>query len=581
MNSRVSETAARQPDGQPQSTVVSGRLRSSHPLQWYVDDSPRQLAQGTRLAQFKNAPVPRANGLLPPVHAGVDAWSSMDVGNGVPSRHSSKPVQLRAQAPMQGNGIDPGPGQGKQQPQEARQGNDNHTLNAGVPVRQAQKHRQNVAVERSAQSSQRSAQTTGMSPRKSALYDAAFAGRLRADQVSMAPIQRALSGSQVAELAVATGRIGSGVGRPIADRLQDGSARLGEQRIEMPMPQLGSASVQGIVQQVATLNPRAAAVQVHGGHYDVVARLNPWIKVAGGVITHENTTNHHQTSPGAGWVFVTYPNLVAGGVDRKKALVGQAWGSAGGGAPAGSAATYTTPSATFNPAAMPPAFHVLPPDRLPGVPQHYAWKGGGSMATPYIPHRDPIAAPSSPGYNVDAQMIGSRLTYSSYHNDASAAAPAGVRVLSGYAEVAQSGHTYGGQRNYPMTNDDYEDPSSRRHGRGHVVDHADGDATTTASSRNYVPEDRNFNSGARNHMVQGLRPVGGYYQVRYEYSAVPTRVQDGTAVPTTEHFMISPSAGAPEYVAVDNTGGYPADRSRAAASGSRKLPSTFPFSKNF
>ncbi|HWX00385.1 hypothetical protein [Collimonas sp.] len=405
------------------------------------------------------------------------------------------------------------------------------------------------------------------------LRRAAMSGRLSSEQINMRPAQQALSAADLTQLAAATKSMVNPASQPIADALAAGSAAVAGDVIAMRSPAIGDGSAQAVARGVSALRPKAAAVEVAGNQYRVMARLNPWIQVAGGVITSMNTTNHHMTPPaGAGWQFVTYPNLTAGGVDisNRSVIVGQPWGSGGGG---GGVSSFTVPSATFDPTSVPSSFHSLPHDRLPSLPSGHAWTGGGSTATPYVPMRDPLVAPSSPGYDVDAEDIGGRLVYSSYQRDPTPINPGGTRVLSGYAEVAQSGHTYSGSRSYPMTTNSFADPGGARYGRGHVVDHADGSHATTTSLQNYVPEDPDFNSGARNHMVQSIRPSGGYYQARYDYPSAPTYTIGGAPIPSVEHFQTVPSGGTREYAAVDNQN-YPADRHRIAVNPYLQPPTT-------
>lgn len=393
-----------------------------------------------------------------------------------------------------------------------------------------------------------------------ALRVAATEGRLTTHQVNLRPITQSFAVDQLAYLGAAMKDISDPSSKPLSDGLAEGTVTVANGALQIAQPSPGDGSPRGMALGVAAMRPKETSLQVQGDRYRVMARLNPWIQVAGGMITAVNS-NHHATSPGPGWNFVTYAMLAAGGVNRNPTLIGQPWGGAGAAA-APLAPAYTVPSATFNPAGMPAAFHSLAHDQLPAMPDGYAWSGGGSAATPYVPMRNPVARPMSPGYDVDAEVVGGRLVYSSYHGDAASAH--GTRVLGAYAQVAPTGMTYGGGRHYPVSTADFVHGATAVHyGRGHAVDHADGSATTTSSGQNFVPESRDFNSGARNHLVQGLRSTGGNYQVSYQYPAATTSTHNGTAIPAVEHFLTRPTGGTPSYYAVDNLN-YPASRSTAA-----------------
>lgn len=283
--------------------------------------------------------------------------------------------------------------------------------------------------------------------------------------------------------------------------------------------------------------------------------------------------------------------VATGGLSLVPTAVGLLGGGAVGGAIGGIADYFTAPAAPahvpaaaparvrasrYDPAAMPAAFHALPPALLPPVSHGYSWTGGAGA--PYDLERDPIARPASPHLEIATQQVGGRLSYRSFEDDPTSPVPGRTRVLGAMTAAAPSGGTFRGHRNYPMHSAEFVDPASgTSYGRGHAVDHADGDAATTSSRTNYVPEDHDFNMGARNSLVQGLRRRGGGdYRSTYEYAAAAPHTADGTAIPAREHFQVLPAAGAAEYYDVPMQGGYPASRSLAAAAPFARPPGTAP-----
>jgi hypothetical protein len=153
-------------------------------------------------------------------------------------------------------------------------------------------------------------------------------------------------------------------------------------------------------------------------------------------------------------------------------------------------------------------------------------------------------------------------------------------TLSAGAQVQPKGGGYGGPRNYPMTTADYTDSSGTKWGRGHAVDHYDGSKTTTTSRWNYVPESPYFNEGARNSTVQSLRPGGGSYVARYEYSGTPVRVADSTMVPNVEHFSTWDSSNAQTYYQVPNQA-YPPSRKKNAVTPFVQPSTSWPIPPNY
>lgn len=126
------------------------------------------------------------------------------------------------------------------------------------------------------------------------------------------------------------------------------------------------------------------------------------------------------------------------------------------------------------------------------------------------------------------------------------------------------GGTYKGPRNYPMSSSDYVDPNGTTMGRGHGIDHADGNEDTTSNSLNYTPQNVHWNERARNHLVsKARRDGGGKYKEYYEYSPKPKLTFNGTPIPERNHFTME-SGGNQEYYNIP-TYGYPQDRKLIAS----------------
>lgn len=312
-----------------------------------------------------------------------------------------------------------------------------------------------------------------------ALHQRAQAGTLSASQVQLARAEQSLSVDGLAQLAAGLRGVGNATARPIPAQLQAGIAAVRGQVVQLKAPFLGDRSGGALARGVAAMQPQDTSLSVRQGRYQLKVRLNPWIVVAAGKIDKvDAVTRHNQASPGSTWQFVSYRTLTAAGVNATgSALIGQAWPpvAIAAAAIAPVVPQYSVQSTTYTPRAMPTAFHNLAPHQRPELSTGQAWTRNARTNELEI-WRDPLQAPASPGTNVTASMVGSRLTYRSYIPDPSAANSAGQRVLSAYADVAARGSTYPGARNYPMTTSDYYDAGGAHWGRGHGVDHADGDA---------------------------------------------------------------------------------------------------------
>ncbi len=426
---------------------------------------------------------------------------------------------------------------------------------------------------RQLQQGRRIAQCQGLAAGESPAGAMALAGTLGPGQVSHEPVEQALPAQEVHRLAQGLRGAGKPGQRPLARGVADGSLEVSGGKVILPSLSRPGASGTGLASGIRGLSPQATRLSVQGDRFQVQAKMNPWIQVAGGKITHVDNGPHNK-SMGPGWTFYKKSVLESQGVDTSVSLIGQSFGP-GGTTSMTPSGGFTVPSATFDPSAQTSSFHVLPHSLLPPVPPGYTWTGGGSSSTPYIPMRDPVVCPTSPGFNVDSEDVGSSTVCTSYISDPSSSG--GTQVLGGMFQVQPGGNHFTGPRDYPMTSKDYKHSVTHQTlGRGHVVDHAEGSQSTTSSSHNYVPENTAFNEGARNHLVRGMRPTGGAVLVSYDYSATPDRTMDGTAIPDREHFMIQPTGQTAEYYDIPNQT-YPNDRKTSAATPYQKPSTSYPF----
>ncbi|RKH67105.1 hypothetical protein [Corallococcus aberystwythensis] len=123
-------------------------------------------------------------------------------------------------------------------------------------------------------------------PAAAALRRAAAAGTLTARQVRLSHRPSLpLSPEGVAELARSMSGIGDPRATPIPDALQNGTARLDGEAIQMPGPQ-NARSPAALAAGVKRLNPRATRLVLGPQRYNLQARLNPWVSVATGNYLH-------------------------------------------------------------------------------------------------------------------------------------------------------------------------------------------------------------------------------------------------------------------------------------------------------
>lgn len=103
------------------------------------------------------------------------------------------------------------------------------------------------------------------------------------------------------------------------------------------------------------------------------------------------------------------------------------------------------------------------------------------------------------------------------------------------SKTKPKGATYSGDREYPMG-------EYKGFDRGHGIDHADGNKDSTTSEYNFTPQEPNYNRGLRNHVVDGMRTVGGgYYSEQNDYGDSEKTTHDGKLVPKEITFNVAPT----------------------------------------
>lgn len=356
--------------------------------------------------------------------------------------------------------------------------------------------------------------------------------------------------------------------QPLFEGLQSGEVKVSGNKIKHPG--IRNAFPESLPQAIGALKAKEVHVEQSGDNYRVLAHMNPWILVISGKIKNVDNGPWNKGMP-PGWIFVKKDDLRSNGVDVSSPLVGQSYPASGG-------SSYTVPSATYSSLPLPPSFHTLPPTQLPSLPDGYAYHGGPSSGQPWGAFRDPTTRPTSPTWSIHAEEDRGHLHYTSWMEDAGPSHST-TRTLSAFAQVHPKGSGYSGPRDYPMTSADYRDTTGGSWDRGHAVDHYDGTRTTTTAAWNYVPESPSFNRGARNKLVQDLRPFGSY-AVRYDYSGPPARTTDGTMIPDTEHFSTWDSSGTQSYYEIPNKT-YPTDRHLSAVTPFHRPAASWPSPPTF
>jgi hypothetical protein len=421
-----------------------------------------------------------------------------------------------------------------------------------MPIRQ---HGRSIGTPRERQLASLAAGLNRGAPiqRLAALDAALAAGRLSLGQVSMPTTRQDLPAHEVATLAGRVGAIGRPGARPLPAAVRDGRATLDQRGVAVPsLPRADSGAA--IARSVTGLDPQAARLEVGGGRYALHARLNPWIEVINGVITDYQDGPWNKSMP-SNWAFVKVGDLQKVGLTSQNA-VGRTW--PGGTLPKTGNSGFTIPSKTYDPTSMSVHFHNLPHDELPMTTKGTPWN---KQKNQWHLLRDPLIEPSSPKYDVDEDMGQGGNVYSS-----TIEYPQNKKrmLLSVSSVTSPKGGTYKGKRDYPMSSSDYVDPSGITMGRGHGIDHADGNDDTTTNPFNYTPQNVHWNEGARNHLVRKARNNGGgKYKESYEYGSNPKLTVNGTPIPERNHFMMD-SSGTQEYYNIP-TYGYPQDRKLVAS----------------
>jgi hypothetical protein len=389
---------------------------------------------------------------------------------------------------------------------------------------------------------------------QNSLMERTHKGLLTSSEVSMPVAKLNLNEFEVSSLQTQASHIQNPNASPLSDGLTSGKTHVENSVVKYQG--MESVTQHTLPEALNALGAKEARVERTASSYQLYAKMNPWILVSGGKITNVDYGPWNKGMP-LGWVFVKNADLTNAGVNPSNPI-NSSWPP--------SSNPFTTPSATFSGFSIPPSFNSLPVDQLPSMPDGYAWNKDASTGD-WGAYRNPVQRPSSPTWGIEAEdLTGSNLFYTSWEEDPTPSYPSNVKPLSAFAQTRPKGGGYGGSRSYPMTTQDYYDPSGTKWGRGHAVDHFDGSTTTTTSSWNFVPEDRDFNQGARNSLVQSLRP-GGSYSARYEYaptSTTPLRTNDGSQVPVVEHFSTFDSGGTQTYYQVPNQS-YPSSRKKSAA----------------
>lgn len=390
------------------------------------------------------------------------------------------------------------------------------------------------------------------------LLQRAYAGQLEAQDVKIKPVQMNLYADSVQLLNKNIQAISQPEAKPLVTSLQNGAAQI--QGNHLHSEGLKSSLPTELSESIAALGPQKADLQIQGNDYRVMAKVNPWLEIANGKILDVDTGPKNKKK-GVGWIWVSTLDLSKAHLSAQNA-VGNYWPPSSGTPSTTSSNPYSVPSTTFSNLSLPNSFHTLKAEQLPPTMNGYAYNFDSS-ASQWGLYRDPVVVPSSPLHGIDAEETGGRLHYSSYEEDPQNKGE--TRVTGAYSQTAAKGNGYGGARDYPMDSSDYVDSSGTSWDRGHAVDHFDGSYASTTSANNYVPENSNFNRGARNHKVQELRRNGGgSYQATYQYGSNPPRVQDGTAIPQIEHFTTYDSSSAPTYYQIPNMS-YPASNKMATA----------------
>jgi hypothetical protein len=185
----------------------------------------------------------------------------------------------------------------------------------------------------------------------------------------------------------------------------------------------------------------------------------------------------------------------------------------------------------------PPEFNALPPDKLPNLPDGYAWTRINDVWEP-INTRGPFGEPLTFRPYTDTN---GRLSYNLLR---------GNRLLTSLANTRPSGGTYQGGRNPPMTTNDFREPNGTAWVLGHNVDYADtpegpGTINSDTDPANYTPELEAWGTGPRRTLVGRVRSMGGSYRQVNIYGNSPRFTNNGTPIPDGVYFVMYDAAGNP------------------------------------
>ena len=156
-------------------------------------------------------------------------------------------------------------------------------------------------------------------------------GRLRTGEVELTR-RPDVGAMRLRDLAQSLEATAIAPGRPVADALQTGLARIGNGRVRMPGID-GAGDPAAIAHQLGRLHPQATRiVPAPSGRFEVQAKLNPWVTVVtgrvvpeldkvpdasiGGVAVKHANGDPHPTQPGVVWrdvipLFESMPHLSA------------------------------------------------------------------------------------------------------------------------------------------------------------------------------------------------------------------------------------------------------------------------------
>jgi hypothetical protein len=185
----------------------------------------------------------------------------------------------------------------------------------------------------------------------------------------------------------------------------------------------------------------------------------------------------------------------------------------------------------------PPEFNALPPNRLPNLPEGYAWTRMDGRWEP-INTLGAFGEPLTLRPYTDAN---GRLDYNMLR---------GGKLLTSLAYTRPRGGTYQGGRNPPLTTNDFTEPDGTTWVLGHNVDHADtpegpGTINSDTDPANYTPELEQWGTGPRRTLVGRVRKAGGSYRQINIYRQTPRLTNNGTPIPDGVIFVTYDPAGNP------------------------------------